>query len=97
MKNKASKKSEVVALKYNRKEDNAPKVVAKGKGYVAEQILELARQNNIPVREDTELLQVLSTLDLNREVPPHVYQVVAELLAFVYSVNQKYAHADEAL
>lgn len=90
MKNKTSKYSEVLALKYNQTEDNAPKVVAKGKGYVAEQILELARQNNIPVREDPELLQVLSALDLNSEIPSHVYQVVAELLAFVYSVNQKY-------
>lgn len=86
-----SKNSEAVALRYKSKEDNAPKVVAKGRGYVADKILEIARQNNIPVREDPELLQLLSTLDLNSEVPPHVYQVVAELLAFVYSVNKKFA------
>ncbi len=91
MKNKASKNSEVVALKYNSKEEKAPKVVAKGKGYVADKILEIARQHNILVREDPELLQVLSALDLNSEVPPHVYQVVAELLAFVYSVNKQFA------
>lgn len=95
MKSKGSKKSEAVALKYNSREDNAPRVVAKGRGYVAEKILEIARQNNIPVREDTELLQLLSTLDLNSEVPPHVYQVVAELLAFVYSVNKKYVNSEQ--
>lgn len=86
-----SKNSEAVALRYNSKEDNAPKVVAKGRGHVADKILEIARRNNIPVKEDPELLQVLSTLDLNSEIPPHVYQVVAELLAFVYSVNKKFA------
>lgn len=90
MKNKASKFSEAVALRYKSKEDNAPRVVARGRGHVADKILEIARQNNIPIKEDPELLQVLSKLDLNREVPPHVYQVVAELLAFVYSVNNRY-------
>lgn len=85
-----SKNSEAVALRYNSKEDNAPKVVAKGRGHAADKILEIARQNNIPVKEDPELLQVLSTLDLNSDIPPHVYQVVAELLAFVYSMNKRY-------
>ncbi len=86
----ASKNSEAVALRYKSKEDNAPKVIAKGRGSVADKILEIARQNNIPVKEDPELLQILSTLDLNSEIPPHVYQVVAELLAFVYSMNNRY-------
>lgn len=89
-KGKASKFSEAAALKYDPKADKAPKLVAKGRGHVAEKILEIARQNNIPIKEDPELLQVLSKFDLNREVPPHVYQVVAELLAFVYSVNKKF-------
>ncbi len=89
-KNKASKFSEAVALKYTQQSDSAPKVVAKGRGYIADRILEIARSNNIPVKEDPELLQVLSTLDLQQDIPPHVYQVVAELLAFVYSVNNRY-------
>lgn len=90
-KNKASKFSEAVALKYTPQADSAPKVVAKGRGYIADRILEIARTNNIPVKEDPELLQVLSTLDLQQDIPPHVYQVVAELLAFVYSVNKKFS------
>lgn len=89
-KKSSSKSREAVALKYAHKVDNAPKVVAKGRGFIAEKILEIARQNNIPIKEDPELLQVLSALDLNEEIPPHVYQVVAELLAFVYSVNKRY-------
>jgi flagellar biosynthesis protein len=94
MENKPSKFSEAVALRYDSRADKAPKVTAKGKGYVAEKILEIARRHKIPVKEDPELLQVLSKLDLNHEIPPHVYQVVAELLAFVYSVNKRYKLQD---
>lgn len=80
---------QAVALRYRPKEDDAPKLVAKGRGYVAEKILELARQYNIPVREDKNLLQVLSRLDLDQEIPPEVYRVVAEILAFIYRLSNR--------
>ena len=78
-----------VALRYEPKKDNAPKVVAKGRGYVAEKILELARQHNIPVRHDKNLLQVLSRLDLDQEIPGEVYAVVAEILGFIYRLSNR--------
>lgn len=78
---------QVVVLRYAPKKDRAPNVAAKGRGYLAEKIIEVARQHNIPIREDKNLLQILSRLDLNQEIPPEVYRAVAEILAFVYRVS----------
>jgi flagellar biosynthesis protein len=78
-----------VALRYRPGEDDAPKVTAKGRGHLAEQILDLARKHNIPVREDKDLLQILSRLDLDQEIPPEVYRAVAEILAFIYRVSRR--------
>lgn len=78
-----------VALRYRPKEDQAPKVVGKGRGYVAEKILEIARAHNIPIREDKNLLQVLSRLDLDEEIPPELYRAVAEILAFIYRLSNR--------
>ena len=79
-----------VALKYHTKQDAAPKVTAKGEGLVAERIIQLAKENQVPIKEDPDLVQILSQVDINKEVPPSVYKVVAELLAFVYKLNNKY-------
>jgi flagellar biosynthesis protein len=80
---------QVVALRYAPGEDAAPKVAAKGKGYLADRILELAREHNIPIREDRNLVQVLSLLDLDEEIPASVYKAVAEILAFVYRLTNR--------
>ena len=79
-----------MALKYDTETDAVPKVTAKGEGLVAERIIELARENEVPVKEDPDLVQILSQVDINKEIPPSVYKVVAELLAFVYKLNSKY-------
>ena len=81
------KQKKAVALKYNKGRDSAPKVVAKGKGYIAEKIIEAARENNVPLYEDKNLSQVLEALDLDTEIPPELYRAVAELLAFIYKLN----------
>ena len=83
-----NKQKKAVALKYQPKSDHAPKVIAKGRGSVAEKILEIAREHNIHIHNDPDLIEVLSRLDLNEEIPPDLYVVVAELLAFVYSLNK---------
>ena len=79
-----------VTLKYFTKKDVAPKVTAKGEGLVAERIIKLAKENQVPIKEDPDLVQILSQVDINKEIPPPVYKVVAELLAFVYKLNNKY-------
>jgi len=76
-----------LALKYQPKSDSAPKVTAKGKGKVAEKIIEIAKKNNIYIHNDPDLIEILSQLDINDEIPPDLYIVAAELLAFVYSLN----------
>jgi flagellar biosynthesis protein len=84
---KKSKKA--VALRYKTGDDNAPRVTAKGTGLIAENIIEMARKHGIPIKDDPDLIEVLSRLDLNEEIPPELYVVVAELLAFVYRLNGK--------
>ena len=78
-----------VALKYDRKKNNAPKVVAKGRGDIAKKIIEIARAHNVPQYEDKNLVQVLEALDLETEIPPALYRAVAEVLAFIYQLNGK--------
>jgi len=78
-----------VALKYEREKDNAPRVVAKGKGIIAEKIIELAKKHNVPVIEDKELVSFLTSLDLGEEIPPSLYRAVAKILAIVYSVTRQ--------
>jgi len=80
---------QAVALRYQPGEDEAPRVTAKGRGHVAEKIIELARQHGVPIRQDGNLVQVLSRLDLEEEIPPSVYRAVAEILAFVYRLSME--------
>ena len=83
------KSKKAVALKYRPADGHAPRVTARGTGKVAERIIELAREHGIPVKDDPDLVEVLSRLDLNEAIPPELYVVVAELLAFVYRLNGK--------
>jgi flagellar biosynthesis protein len=80
---------QVVALRYEPKRERAPKIVAKGRGYLADKIIEIAREHNIPIRQDKNLLQILSRLDLNDEIPTEVYKAVAEILAFIYRLSNR--------
>ncbi|WCN39075.1 EscU/YscU/HrcU family type III secretion system export apparatus switch protein [Aneurinibacillus uraniidurans] len=90
MKEKAKyPRKSAVALRYNLQEAEAPRVIAKGKGLVADKIIEQAKENGIPVQEDPSLVQVLAGLELNEQIPVELYQVVAELLAFVYQTDRK--------
>lgn len=78
-----------VALGYSGDGGNAPKVKAKGRGPVAERIIETAKQHGVPIQTDPDLVEVLAALDLDMEIPEEIYAVVAELLAFVYRTNNK--------
>ena len=81
---------EAMALDYRPDDGQAPRVVAKGKGSVAEKIIEVAGKAGVPVREDPLLISLLSHLDVDQEIPPEAYQVVAELLAFIYKVHHRW-------
>ncbi|MFZ4126117.1 MAG: EscU/YscU/HrcU family type III secretion system export apparatus switch protein [Rickettsiales bacterium] len=86
----AVKTTKAVALEYDRATDDAPRVTASGKGAVAEQILDVAFANNIKVREDAELVEILSLVDVDSPIPLEAFAAVAEILTYVYQANASY-------
>ncbi len=78
-----------IALQYDPYTDEAPRVVATGKGEIADKILKIAQENQIPIREDPILAQALSLVDLEEEIPSELYAVVAEVLGWVYRLREK--------
>jgi len=84
---KPEKPTRAVALRYDRAKEGAPRLVAKGRGQVAENIIALAREHGVPLHEDANLAATLSALDLETEIPPELYRAVAEVLAFLYRLN----------
>ncbi|CUA80567.1 MULTISPECIES: EscU/YscU/HrcU family type III secretion system export apparatus switch protein [Anoxybacillus] len=70
--------------------DKAPTVVAHGRGYVAEKIIELAKQNGVPVEQDAALVQHLLDLDLGDTIPPQLYAVIAEILILIEKMERNY-------
>jgi flagellar biosynthesis protein len=82
-----------VALKYDRGKDPAPRVVAKGKGTIAEQIIRVAEEHGILIREDANLVEILEKLDLDAVIPLEAYAAVAEILNYVYKTNAQASDA----
>jgi len=80
-----------VALKYEDDGGDAPVVVASGRGEIAEKILEMAHQEKVPIYKDQSLAQVLASLELGTEIPPELYQAVAQVIAFVWKIDEKYS------
>ena len=76
-----------VALQYDG--ENAPKVTAKGAGDLAEQILAIAREHDVPLNENPELVKVLSRIELGDQIPEALYLAVAEVIAFAYMIKGK--------
>jgi flagellar biosynthesis protein len=96
MKNDNPVTHKAVSLQYKKGKNAAPKVTAKGQGWMADRIIKMAQENNIPIREDRDLLHLLSEIDVGHEVPESLYKVVAELLAWVYQLNQNYPGSKQA-
>ncbi len=80
---------EAVALIYDRLKDDAPRLAAKGKGYIAEQIIELAKLHKIEIRKDADLTHLLGKLDLDTIIPVEAYAAVAEILSYIYKANDR--------
>lgn len=87
-KTKINEKTMVAAIKYDIASANAPKVTARGRGFIADKIIEIALENGIPIKNDPDLVQILSKLDIGTEIPVELYRAVAEILAFVYNLNE---------
>jgi len=84
-----------VALKYEDEGAEAPVVIASGRGEIAEKILEMAHQEKVPVYKDQSLAQVLTSLEMGTEIPPELYQAVAQVIAFVWQIDKKYSGGNE--
>lgn len=84
-----------VALSYDPDED-APKVIASGKGALAERIIEKAKEANVAVHQDDKLADTLSKLEIGEMIPPELYEVVAEILIFVDAMDKVKAKIDKA-
>lgn len=86
-----------VALKYDIEKDNAPKLTAKGKGETASNIIKIAKENNIPIQKDEDLIELLSQIDIDREIPGSMYKAVAEIFSFIYDLSNNKKDIDEKL
>lgn len=84
---KKDKIRSAVALSYNL-DDEAPKVIATGKGILAEKIIEKAKESNIPLHQDAKLAKKLSKLEIGDMIPPQLYEAVAEILVFVDAMEK---------
>jgi flagellar biosynthesis protein len=82
--------SKAVAIVYDEKESAAPKVLASGKGIIAEKIIATAREAGIHIQEDANLVEILAKVPMGEEIPVELYKTIAEILAFVYRVNDKF-------
>lgn len=85
---KESYSKKAVALAYL-KHEKAPTIVAKGGGDVARDIIEKAKENNVPIQEDPSLVNLLHNLELNERIPEELYEAVAEIFAFIYKMDEK--------
>ena len=82
-------KKKAVALGYNRSKDNAPGVLASGAGEIANRIIDLAKEHDIPIKEDPDLIEILSKVEVDQEIPPNLYKAVAEIFSFLYKITKK--------
>ncbi len=91
-KNKNNKEDELspayaVALGYEQHHDNAPKVLAKGQGHIAEKIIEIALDEGIEIHQDADLIEILKAVDIDQEIPVEAFAAVAEILSYIYKMN----------
>lgn len=78
-----------VALGYDYAKQAAPKVLAKGQGHIAQKIVQIAIDEGIEIRQDADLIQILKAVDIDEEIPVEAFAAVAEIISYVYQVNNK--------
>lgn len=81
------KKKKAIAIKYDPSKDQVPQIIAKGKGFLAEKILKIAREKGIPIKDDPILAEALYTIEIGEEIPESLYEAVAEVLAFIFRLR----------
>ncbi len=86
------RQKKAIALQYDEQKNTAPQVLASGSGLVAENILKKAREAGIYIQEDPDLIELLAQVPVGEEIPEEMYKAIAEVLSFVYSVNERFKH-----
>lgn len=84
------KRKEAVALSYDPNSSEAPKVIAKGKGKIAENIVEKAKEHDIPIQEDPSMIEILSQLNIDESIPEELYKAVSEVFAYIYQLDREH-------
>jgi len=87
---KGEKRRQAVALSYDKHKQDAPVVVAKGSGLVADALIEKAKEHGVPIQEDPSLVALLTKLNIKETIPEDLYQAVAEVFVFIYKLDQAY-------
>lgn len=90
MSDEQKKRKQAAALTYDREQDAAPRLSAKGEGLIAEKIIALAKEHGVPITSDPDLFTLLAKLDVGQFIHPSLYEVVAELLVFIYRLKEDY-------
>jgi len=82
-------KKKAAALRYDTSKESAPRLLAKGEGKSATNIIKIAKENDIPIKKDEDLMELLSKVEIDKEVPAELYKVVAEVFSFIYKISKK--------
>ena len=82
-------KKKAVALKYDKEKEKAPRIISKGEGKTAKNIINIALINDLPIQKDEDLIELLSKVELGKEVPQNLYKAVAEVFSFIYTITKK--------
>lgn len=82
-------KGKAVALQYEAETNSAPKVTAKGEGITAQNIIKIAKLNDIPIKKDEDLVEMLSKIDIDKEIPVEMYKAIAEVFSFIYTISKE--------
>lgn len=91
MAGQANKPPQAVALRYDHRFESTPEVVASGRGDLAQQIIAAAKAAGVDIVQDPDLLEILGRVPVGEEIPAELFQAVAEILAFIYRINGRYA------
>lgn len=90
MSEKGHVRKEAIALSYNPNSSDAPKIVAKGHGKIAENIIDKAIAHEVPIQEDASLVELLGQLNIDETIPEELYNAVSEVFAYIYQVDREY-------
>lgn len=88
-------REKAVALRYDKEQEKAPRVLAKGEGESAKNIIKIAQLHKLPIKKDADLIELLSKVEIDKEVPQELYKAVAELFSYIYKITNNMEEESE--